>query len=453
MAFQTPTSVNDIPMPLALYEAQVLSDVIQNSTIEPQYRTAGDAGRHTGPFSFHIQGTDDYIDLNNTVLEVTGHFTGQRPADPNAAPAIPALPVDDANLHFSFVNALGHAFIAGCDIKLNNKAVSTGDQNYGYKTVMEILLNYGKEAQETYFASCGWSKDVYGHMDSVDPAQNTALAVRRSRAHNRSSIHFLLKIHSPLFQMGKVLLNQVNVDVTFTRHPESQFYLMHGADGGNYRFEMDEAILHVQKLQPTPEYCAGIERMLRDEDVPVTYIVNQPKLNVLSIPVGQTNYVNSNLFQGAVPRRIIVAMVATTAYNGISNANPFNFQHFNLREIGLYRNGIPYPRPVTKVNFANKDYTYAYHQFMASIQAAYNRHVPNISIEEWAQGTTLFSWDMSPDQYGGEDPLTLAHRPANIRLTMQFEQATAVPITLLVYYEQDLRIQIDYSRTVSVETL
>jgi hypothetical protein len=289
-------------------------------------------------------------------------------------------------------------------------------------------------------------------MDSTVHTENTALATRRSRAHDRASIQFLIKIHSPLFQMGKVLLNHVDVDVTFTRHAEPQFYLMYGA-GGDFKFEMDDAVLHVQKLQPSSEYCAGIERMLRDEDSPLTYTLNQPKLNVLSIPAGQTNYVNSNLFQGSVPRRIIVSMVSTTAYNGTADSNPFNFQHFNLREIGLYKNGIPYPRPITKVNFANKNYTYAYHQFMASIQAAYNRHVPNISIEEWAQGTTFFSWDMSPDQYGGEDPHTIANRPANIRLAMNFEQPTAVPITLLVYYEQDLRIQIDHTRTVSVETL
>jgi hypothetical protein len=225
------------------------------------------------------------------------------------------------------------------------------------------------------------------------------------------------------------------------------------ANNGNFRFEMDEAILHVQKLTPTPEYWDGIERMLRDEESPLVYTLNQPKLNVLSIPAGQTNFVQSNLFQGSLPRRIIVAMVSTTAYNGSAENNPFNFEHFNIREIGLYKNGLPYPRPPTKVNIAEKQYAQAYHDFMSSIQAAYNRHVPNITIEEWAQGFTFFSWDMSPDQLGGEDPHTLAHQLVNIRLAIQFGAATAAPISVLVYYEQDIRIQIDHSRTVSIETL
>jgi hypothetical protein len=449
MAFQTPATINDIPGPLSLYEAQVLSDVVQNSTLEPHYRTAGDSGRHTGPFSFHINGTGDYIDLNNSYLEISGHFTGTVPAAlANAAP----LNVDDAAVQFSYVNALAHAFISGCDVKLNNKSISSGDQDYGYKAVIEILLNYGKEAQETYFASCGWAKDVHTHMDSINPGENTSLATRRGRMLNNTSIQFVVKIHSPIFQMGKVLLSNVDLDVTFHRHPEPAFYLMHAANG-NFRFEMDEAILHVQKLSPTPEYCDGIERMLRDEDTPLVYILNQPKLNVLTVPAGQTNFVQSNLFQGSIPRRIIIAMVSTTSYNGTATQNPFNFQHFNVREIGLYKNGVPYPRPPIKLNIADKQYAQAYHHFMSSIQAAYNRHVPNITIEEWAQGFTFFSWDMSPDQLGGEDPHTLAHQPANVRLAVNFGAATPAAVTLLVYYEQDIRIQIDHSRTVSVETL
>ena len=42
-----------------------------------------------------------------------------------------------------------------------------------------------------------------------------------------------------------------------------------------------------------------------------------------------------NMIKGPLPKRIVLGMVESAAYNGQLNKNPFNFQSFRVKEIPL----------------------------------------------------------------------------------------------------------------------
>ena len=63
-----------------------------------------------------------------------------------------------------------------------------------------------------------------------------------------------------------------------------------------------------------------------------------------TINVGVTSEQFENVIKGTLPKRIIIGMVESDAYNGSLNKNPFNFQNFNIESLTVSINGdtIPY---------------------------------------------------------------------------------------------------------------
>jgi hypothetical protein len=210
--------------------------------------------------------------------------------------------------------------------------------------------------------------------------------------------------------------------------------------------------MRVRKTTVAPEYATAIENMLSHQQ-PLEYILDDPRLISTNILKGET-YINRDyLTFGHLPRRIIVAMVDTDAYNGRGDKNPYNFQHFKVSKVSLSKNGLEYPTPPIVTNFENGNYVEAYRHFMSSLHADSSPFVPSITLKDFAHGYTLFSWDMSPDQYGSDDPHMIVNRNANIKLSVEFAEPLKQAVTLIVYYQLDMRLTINQSRQVTVESI
>jgi hypothetical protein len=112
---------------------------------------------------------------------------------------------------------------------------------------------------------------------------------------------------------------------------------------------------------------------------------------------------------------------------------------------------MPYPCAPLYLDFENKKYTEAYHNFMKSNGGAYAKNfAPNLTLAEYGNGYTLFSFDMSPDQTGSMHPATLLNMNANVRLEMKFKEPLTVNVTLLVYSEIENLMEIHRDRRVTV---
>ena len=58
-------------------------------------------------------------------------------------------------------------------------------------------------------------------------------------------------------------------------------------------------------------------------------------------PVRQNQFFPENIFNNAPVRRIAIAMNSNSAFAGSYTGNPFLYQHFDLRQIGILRGGQP----------------------------------------------------------------------------------------------------------------
>ena len=86
---------------------------------------------------------------------------------------------------------------------------------YAHRSILEVLLNYDKEAAESQLGCGLFCKDTAGQMEemdiSADPVLNTGLGTRSEWTKTSKSVELQGTIHSDFFNQGKLILNGVDL--------------------------------------------------------------------------------------------------------------------------------------------------------------------------------------------------------------------------------------------------
>ena len=74
---------------------------------------------------------------------------------------------------------------------------------------------------------------------------------------------------------------------------------------------------------------------------PVEYNYLETLAKTFILPVRQKQFIQEIIFNNAPIRRVAIAMNTNTAFTGSFTENPFWYQQFDLRQIGILRGGQP----------------------------------------------------------------------------------------------------------------
>jgi hypothetical protein len=233
----------------------------------------------------------------------------------------------------------------------------------------------------------------------------------------------------------------------------NQDFLFIAPDASNFTFKIEKIVLRVRKVKLVSEFVESIEHMLSKQEERITYPLRDVRVFTKTYAGYGTELIEDNLFHGVLPDRVVFGIVDNDAFNGSKTKNPFNFKHKSISEIALVVNGLPYPINPLSIDFTNDSYHNAYHLMLESLQCTGSNsgNALCLSKKDFKNGFTLFSFDMSADQYGGMNHISLYNAPANVQLRLRFTASNANDIiTLIVYYEMSSRMVIDASRRVQV---
>lgn len=433
------------PMQYDFYNGKGVSDACETGFVEYFYPKND---LRTGVLEFVVEGNKDHFIIpSKTYLKLELELSGS--AEQAQGSTTKPKTVADGTAQACVINNIFHSVFESVEVHVNNVPTTKPDRNHAYSAYLQTLCNYGEDQMKSYFALSGWSKDTAGSMDDYTGTANKGLKTRRKFFREGSGkVELIGKIHSPLFFQEKVLPTQTSLRVIL-RKAADHFTLMH--EKGDFNLSITNAILMVRKVRPVAKLVDGCNKML-EEDHPIPYFLNTPSINHITIDEGSSQFVRDNLFLGGkIPQRIVIGMVETEAYHGKADKNPFNFKHFDLSEITLYKDGTPYPMPMTRMDFETKDCAHAYHNFMCALNGDYARFVPAITMEEYMKGYTLFVYDMSPDQMDCINPGSLTPMNSSIRLELKFRKPTPKNITLLLYSETEHLMEIYRERKVVVD--
>ena len=230
------------------------------------------------------------------------------------------------------------------DVILGGKLISSATNTYAHRSILEVLLNYDKEAAESQLGCGLFCKDTARQMEEMDitadPVLNTGLGTRSEWTETSKNVELQGRIHSDFFNQEKLILNGVDLTVKLYRH-KPEFCLFSGDIAPAYKIIIVDAILYVKKIELTPSVFNAINTVLNDKNAQYTITRTTPK--EFTVPRGQQSQHIDNAFLGEIPKCINVCMMDNDSYNGNYKKNQFNFQQYSLIKIGISVNGEQIP--------------------------------------------------------------------------------------------------------------
>jgi hypothetical protein len=126
------------------------------------------------------------------------------------------------------------------------------------------------------------------------------------------------------------------------------------ADAANYKIKIKEMALYVRKVQLSAAVRMGHVKAL--EKTSCKYPVRRVEVKVDTVPTGNINYVEDNMFLGQLPKRLVIACVDSDALNGAIGKNPFDFKHYKINFVALNVDGRQIPTKPLQPDFENNGY-------------------------------------------------------------------------------------------------
>ena len=431
--------VHDHSMPCSKSEMELFSvpptQMVIDDSEYVEYRPFGGLNA-LGPIEFVIPGTGSkYIDINNTQLYLKVKITKADGSDCGASEKVAPI------------NLLLHSMFSQVDVSLNGKLISDSTPTYPYRAMIETLLNYDREAKDTHLQSQMYFKDTASHMDFNDltsaTISNVGLKARYAKTQNSKVFEMMGPIHSDIFAQNNVLLPGVEVRLKLHRSKDA-FCLTSKATSADFRVHIVDAILYVRKLTCSDTHVLGDIAMLNRE--PAKYKIRRTVIRNITIPSGTQDLQRDNVFLGELPKRLVLCLVDTAAYNGDYKKNPFRFQGFDLNYLTLHVDEKQYPAVPLTPNFTDHRVLRSYLQLFAATGRLYGDGGIDIAPTDFLDGYALFAFDLTPDGSHGQH--YTVNKRGNLRLDLKFGTALTKTTNLLVYAEFDNIIEIDRNRNI-----
>ena len=247
-----------------------------------------------------------------------------------------------------------------------------------------------------------------------------------------------------MFEQKYCLPSGVNIKLRF--HRQKNVYMLMSAQD-DFKIDVMDALLLMRKVRPSPGVQLGhSDALLR---TPAKFPITRKELKVLSIAGGLRDIKKDNLFLGQLPKRVVIAMIDTDAFVGVQTKNPYNFKHNNVSHIQLYTDGEPVrTRPLRPV-IGSKNYLHCYETLYRGLNRMDGDKSSIIKRVDWDKGYSLCAFDLTADMDADDHYALIKH--GNLRLELEFAEALADPISILIYAEFDNIVEITADRHIQID--
>jgi hypothetical protein len=389
------------------------------------------------PYHFKIHSSDNFIDPNNCYL-----FTEFRIRKENNNGLRVNLEATD---NVAPIQLIGQTFINNMRIMINGREIFNGNSLMAYKSYLTHELSFSPVAKTSQLEAAGYIFDNGQNLET-----GNAFTQGKAKYAQSKTVQCIAKLDADLFNQPLLLLNHCEIDIEILPN-DSKFVLIApgAAAGTRYHFEVISCKLYVKKLSLTDGLALTIMRKL--ESTPARYGMLKTMMKSQHISQGRYNY-QASLFNDQVPRRIILGLVANEDFIGNIGRSPFNFQHFNLREVSIIANGRTYPQAPYDFAFGEGKYVRAFHDMQDSCGFGTVSDGNGINFAQYGKTHCIFVFNLtnSGENQGGVFDLI---KSGTTSVSMNFSAPIpAGGVTLIVMGEFDSILMMDKYRTVMSDT-
>lgn len=405
-------------------------DIFSSGSVEKAMSRGYEQEIHTnaavtsdGPFEFYIPPTADYIFLPHTRLYVRGKISR---VDATATAAI----------DYSIVNLFPHALFRQVDVSISGLNTSSQDFLYPYKAFFETLFSYSDHAKKSHLKGCsGWIVDTPSNQDVIGDGNN-GYKERKELVKDGREFDFCVPLHADILQCAKLVPPNTSLKINLSRMNDA-FSLMCAA-GTEIKIEISHLSLFIRKIIPT-EYIRGLYDSTLDKK-PVILPFSRSIIKRESIAQNSSN-VHLTLFNGELPRQILICFVRSDRLDGRKQLNPFKFDHFSVRYINLRVNGMSEPCKPYEPNFENGRISRELRALYDNTGILTGDTGYGITRSEFLNGLTFFAWDTTADHCNGFHNHE-KKMGRSVDLDVAFTTALESPVNILIYatYETSIKL-------------
>jgi hypothetical protein len=117
-------------------------------------------------------------------------------------------------------------------------------------------------------------------------------------------------------------------------------------------------VLWVKKVKPAPTIINLINQQLSTHTA--KYPLRRVEVKTFTIPSGTQSKITDHLFQGQMPKLIVLGFVENAAFKGDNTKNPFHFQNQQVKKREISINGEMIETRPLKPNFTDDQYLRSY---------------------------------------------------------------------------------------------
>jgi hypothetical protein len=307
--------------------------------------------------------------------------------------------------------------------------------------MLDTLLLYDEDQKETFLESEGYDKDSAGYMDEVGLTSGNMGYVRRT---SYTAMSKLCSLEGPLgvdlASQNRLIPN--GVALHFKLYPTSDRFRLMCSGSERYKVDIVNASLKVFEIDVNPGILIGHAAAF--EKSPAIYPFMRSELKTFNIAKGNYDFSEENIFQSAIPSKVIVALVSSAGFNGHYERNPYNFANFNLNYIDFKVDNVSRPGSALKPDFDAENIVSSYLS-MFTLRRKHGFEGNYISRDDFSRGYAIYGFQLSSKQ---SDNFTELQRSGRSGIYMTFKRPLPEPVTVIVYGQFPSYMEIDQARNI-----
>ena len=408
-----------------------------------------------GNVKFHVPGVGtSYIDLTEVylltqlrIVKSDGSHLDPRPsrkATPGRSDSDKEAMHDEGDASVGPVNSIGTALWDQVEVRFNDRVVAGGQTCYSYKSLINLLL-CEEDVNDSELECAMFHKDTAGYMDDVSllSGGNEGYKKRAALMAESKTVETLNKLDIDVFKVTKYLLNGVSIDLTLSPTPNAFRLLTSNTATTDYKLEIKDISLIIKHATPCNHVLLAHQEIMQNELSKARYFYTKEELRKFNLAKDTSSYYIEDAYNGRVPSRVVIAFVSGESLSGSMNKNPYNLKHFGVTYMNLTLSGNPTPEGPVNIDFESGKYLTSYKQLYRGRTGRLG--TPRISREEYAEGYSLFIFDLAPQNRDAFYPVA---REGSVRIELRFKAPLPESCVMLTKVTYPGLFEIDYARNI-----
>lgn len=352
------------------------------------------------------------------------------------------------------VNYLLHSLFSNVEVVVANKETLLTPTTYAHRAHIEALAGYSADARSSHLTSALWFENHNDRKQIIAPVLPVIQASSSNTENDGPQLSTDLssgkkfEMCGPLhidyaFQSRPLMSGTEYKVVLYQNTPE--FYMLCPAE---YRasVELDEVAYFVVKHEVAPEFVNDYYKMLLSTSARFPMV--RTEVRQYTIAQKQMEYSFDNVCNSVLPRRMLVALVESEAFNGKYTKDPFEYKHFNCNFVASYVNGVQYPQKAYQPNFKDDLYIREYNGFISAINQDTFDCLTTINRTQYKRNNVIFGFNYSADLSNGVTSAghVSLQQYGNLRLHLRFAKALPEAINVICFLQFDRILEIDKDR-------